>query len=126
MDTIHLIGISTLFGATAMYCGMKILEHYRHIRKENEELKKQNDNVILEYAGLLDQLKGKQLPYWLRDGLEDWKALENNDAFERARQKLFLQEQIKILDQADDRKRRKDEVYSLLRNHKKPIRKGKS
>jgi hypothetical protein len=126
MDTIHLIGISTLFGATAMYCGMRISEHYRDLRKENEDLKKQNDNVIKDFTELLQQLKGKQIPYFVRDGLEDWKALDNNDAFERARHRLFLEEQIKMMDQADERKRRKDEVYSLLRNHKQPIRKGKS
>ena len=65
------------------------------------------------------QVKGKQLPFYVRDGLEEIKALENKDLFDLARMRLYLEEVIKTIDLAADRQTKMGDVYDALRNHKK-------
>ena len=69
-------------------------------------------------ADLEAQLKGRQLPYFVRDGLEDIKALENYDAFDLARVRLYLTEAMKTVDAAAERQDKMGEIYNALRNHK--------
>lgn len=119
MDILCLISIGALFGAAAMYSAMKIIDHYKRQEAETAEIKKQNDAILNDLSNLHQQIKGRQLPYFIRDGLEDIKTLENNDSFDLARIRTYAEELIKTVDQAADRQTRMVEIYNRLRNHKK-------
>ena len=104
-----LLLVGLLLGGLIVYASMKVIHWY----------KKREEDLVKRIKDLEEQLKGKQLPYFVRDGLEDIKALENKDEFDLARMRLYLEEAMKTIDQAAERKKRMSEVYSSLRNHTK-------
>ena len=113
MEIIGWITGATLFGALAMYSGMKISEYQK---KKEIEQNKRIETISNELNDLKEQLKGKQLPYFVRDGLEDWRAIENANEFDLTRIQLYLQEMTKTVDQAVERKQRAVDIYKSLRN----------
>lgn len=112
MEIFYLVGLGLLFGALIVYATMKLIGFYQGFEKRISETEEQ----IKELEA---QIKGKQLPFYVRDGLEEIKALENKDTFDLARMRLYLEEAIKTVDQAADRQTKMGDVYDALRNHKK-------
>lgn len=108
MDKFYLIFIGFLFGALVAYGLMQVKQAHEKRKADFERRLKD----------LEEQINGKQLPYFVRDGLEDIKALENKDTFDLARLRLYLEEAIKTVDQAASRQNKMSEVYDELRNPK--------
>lgn len=109
MQLFILIGLGMVFGGLIVFAVMKLVGYHKaHMA-----------NFESRIAELEAQIKGKQLPFYVRDGLEEIKALENADAFDLARMRLYLDEAIKTVDQAADRQNKMGDVYDALRNHKK-------
>lgn len=100
-----LIGLGIVLGAVIVYATKKLIDWATNFEKRIAELEA--------------QIKGKQLPYYVKDGLEDIKALENADSFDLARMRLYLEEVIKTVDLAADRQNKMGEIYKALRNPKK-------
>ncbi len=113
MNTSSLIWLGTffglVFGGLAVWCVMCIKKAYddqlADLRRSVDELKQ--------------QIKGKQLPFYVRDGLEEIKALDNYDAFDLARIRLYLEQIIESVDKAVERNKKKDAAYDAVRNRKK-------
>lgn len=109
MQILILIGLGMVFGGVIVYAVMKLVGYH------NANM----SNLEKRIFDLEEQVNGKQLPFYVRDGLEEIKALENNDSFDLARMRLYLEEAIKTVDQAADRQTKMGDVYNALRNHKK-------
>jgi hypothetical protein len=99
------IFFGVVFGGLVGYAAMKLIGCMQNFEKRITELEA--------------QIKGKQLPYYVKDGLEEIKALENADMFDLARTRLYLEEAMKTVDQAAERQNKMGDVYAALRNHKK-------
>jgi len=99
------IFLGFMFGGLIVFAALKLVGYCEGLEKRITELE--------------SQIKGRQLPYYVKDGLEEIKALENKDSFDLARMRLYLEEAIKTVDQAADRQNKMGEVYNALRNHKK-------
>lgn len=109
MNSALLIGIGFIAGALAMFSLVRIRQASE---KAISDLHHRID--LLE-----QQIKGKQLPFHVRDGLEEIKALENYDAFDLARIRIYLEEAIKSVDSAAERQKTMGTIYDGLRNGKK-------
>lgn len=112
MNNLSLIWLGIFFGlvvgALATWCAMRIKRFYddqiTELRKSVDELKQ--------------QIKGRQLPFYVRDGLEEIKALDNYDAFDLARIRLYLEQIIESVDKAVERNKKKDAAYDSVRNRR--------
>lgn len=109
MQLFILISLGMVFGGLIVFAVMKLVGYHK-AKMANFEKR------IIE---LEEQVKGKQLPFYVKDGLEEIKALENNDSFDLARMRLYLEEAMRTVDQAAERQTKMGDVYNALRNHKK-------
>lgn len=108
-EIICLIFLGIVFGALIVFAVMSLVNVHRRKIADFEK----------RIADLEAQVNGKQLPYFVKNGLEEIKALENADSFDLARMRLYLEETIKTVDQAFERQNKMGDVYRVMRNHKK-------
>lgn len=105
MNALLLIGIGILAGGLGMWCLMRIQKAFDDQNRRIDQLEA--------------QVRGKQLPFHVRDGLENIQALKNYDAFDLARVRLYLEEAIKSVDAAASRQKKMGNIYDGLRNGRK-------